>query len=293
MQGSSSKYAVDEAAEMQNDRIRIPDNSAPLVIRSRDPGTTLRNINSKYIGHTVKEVAGERPVTAWFSNQGSLIVYVKSTAAFNRLKNITSMSGIAVKAELPRWFNRNAGKIRGVPARFSEKRLLQLLSDQGVINVRRQFAHSQQADGTVRVANTNHVVLHFGPDRPKPRQIKLDFQLYEVHHYLPPPVQCSKCQAFDHVAKTCSNGYRCKICAGPHAYQLCTMRDRMRCANCDGNHTATFAACPAKLREVQRELSGRLKEERERRRQLQLLDQEREAEELENSSQYSRYFYFQ
>ncbi|XP_077497693.1 uncharacterized protein LOC144108302 [Amblyomma americanum] len=292
MQGSScSKHAVDEeTAEVQNARIRIPDNSVPLVIRSTDPSITPRDLNSRYIGRTLKEVAGEKPVTAWFSNQGSLVVYVKSSEAFNRLKSVTAISGIPVQAELPRWFHRHAGKIRNVSALFSEKCLLELLAEQGVIHVRRQLAHSQRADGTVRVKSTNHVVLHFGPDRPRPRQVKLGLKLYDVHYYSPPPVQCTKCQAFDHVARACTNGYRCKICSGPHAYRICTKRNRVRCANCAGDHKATFAACPAKLREVKRTRMARQREEWERRRELR--DQAREDKELENSSQYGRHFYF-
>lgn len=294
---SCSKYILEQEARESgapNARMVIRDGTAPLVIRSIDPGVSLSDVSSKYIGRSLEEIAGERLSNAFFSNRGCLTAYVKSTSAYRRLRAITSLSGVPVTADLPRWFHKNAGKLKNVPERYTEKNLMDRLYDLGVINVRRQVNHIQLPDGRVQIKPTDQVVVHFGPDRVVPSQVKLGFNLYEVHPYVPPPVQCSRCQEMRHVAKSCPNETRCKVCAGPHTYKLCTVSKGrlMRCANCGGGHTATYAHCPAKMREVRRLYRERLAEMNRQRARLRELDEQREAEEMENSSQYSRYFVF-
>lgn len=297
--GSSfDKYALEQEVKetgVPNARMIIREGTAPLVISSVDPAVSLSDVSSKYIGHSLQEIAGEPLCNAFFSNRGSITAYVKTTRAFRRLRAVTSLSGVPVRAEFPRWFHKNAGKLKNVPARFTEKNLLDRLSEVGVINVRRQITHTILPDGTVDAKPTEHVVVHFGPDRLMPAQVKLGFTLYEVYPYVPPPVQCSKCQEMNHVAKSCPNETRCKVCAGPHGHRLCTAGKRNRqprCANCGGGHTASYAHCPTKMREVQRMYKERFDELRKQHDKLRELDNQREVEEMENSSQYSRYFVF-
>lgn len=294
--GNYSKYAVDEEVPEKGSRLEIKDGTVPLVIRSLDPGLTLRELDSRRMSRTLTQVAGEELDRVFFTNKGCVTVYVTSSRAFTRLKAITSITGVSVKAELPRWFHRNACKIGPVPQKFNDKRLLELLSPSGVIHVRRQLVHSRRPDGSIRIDPTDLVVLHFGPEYKVPRQVKMGMRLYDVHSFLPPPVLCSRCQEFGHVAKTCPNGQRCKHCAGPHPYQICTkILETPRCANCDGAHTTTFAGCKAKLREVKRKRDQAIAEKRQRNNELRKLDEQREAEqadEFETSSRYSRYFFF-
>ncbi|KAH6921520.1 hypothetical protein HPB50_002100 [Hyalomma asiaticum] len=259
---SCDKYSLEQEARetgAPNARMVIKEGTVPLVIRSVDPGVKLGDVSSKYIGHSLEEIAGERLSNAFFSNRGCITAYVKSSEAFRRLKAITSLSGVAVRADLPRWFHNNAGKLKDVPERYTEKNILDRLSDVGAINVRRQISFFNLPNGRVESKATQQVVVHFGPERVVPAQVKLGFTLYQVHPFVPPPVQCTKCQELYHVAKSCPNGTRCKICAGSHPHQLCTAdkTKERRCANCGGDHTATYAHCPAKMREVQRQYRQR------------------------------------
>ncbi|KAH9846445.1 hypothetical protein C2E23DRAFT_686804, partial [Lenzites betulinus] len=50
--------------------------------------------------------------------------------------------------------------------------------------------------------------------------------LCSVSKFIPPPMQCYRCQAFGHTAKACSvssspSTIRCARCAGPHALREC------------------------------------------------------------------------
>lgn len=295
--GNYSKYSVNqEAAEGKRSLLDIRDGTVPLVITSLDPGLTLRELDGRRIRRTLTQVAGEELERMFFTNRGGITVYVTSSQAFTRLKALTSIIGVSVKAQLPRWFHRNACKVGPVPQKFNDKRLLELLAPSGVIHVRRQLVHSRRPDGSIQIDPTDQVVLHFGPEYQVPRQVKMGMKLYDVHSYLPPPVLCSKCQEFGHVAKTCPNGQRCKHCAGPHPYKVCTkIMETPRCVNCDGDHTTTFAGCKAKMREVKRKRDEAIEAKRKHIRELRMLDEQREAEQaeaFETSSRYSRYFFF-
>lgn len=295
--GGYSKYSVkQEAADGKRSLLDIKDGTVPLVISSLDPGLTLRELDGRRIHRTLTQVAGEELERMFFTNRGGITVYVTSSQAFTRLKALTSIIGVSVKAQLPRWFHRNACKVGPVPQKFSDQRLLELLAPSGVIHVRRQLVHSRRPDGSIQIDPTDQVVLHFGPEYQVPRQVKMGMKLYDVHSYLPPPVLCSKCQEFGHVAKTCRNGQRCKHCAGPHPYKVCTkIMETPRCVNCDGDHTATFAGCKAKMRAVKRKRDEAIEAKRKRIRELRMLDEQREAEQaeaFETSSRYSRYFFF-
>lgn len=65
-------------------------------------------------------------------------------------------------------------------------------------------------------------------------------------HYRPKvrPVQCGKCQSFDHSTYFCtSTEVKCPVCAGPHQRGDPRCTAERRCANCGGPHTATYGNC--------------------------------------------------
>jgi hypothetical protein len=78
-----------------------------------------------------------------------------------------------------------------------------------------------------------------------------------VSLYIPRPPQCFRCQDWGHRATGCPGEARCGRCAGPHATadHTCTHdhpcppgqkcdTDRLKCANCKGNHASWTRACP-------------------------------------------------
>ncbi|XP_047105266.1 titin-like [Schistocerca piceifrons] len=67
------------------------------------------------------------------------------------------------------------------------------------------------------------------------------------------PTQCYLCQRFRHGANQCELAPRCVKCAGPHLSGACTKKreEPAICANCRGNHPASFRGCPERLKIVQ------------------------------------------
>lgn len=59
-------------------------------------------------------------------------------------------------------------------------------------------------------------------------------------------IQCHKCQLFGHVQKNCHIDYRCMKCGENHSTHECAKPRTTppKCANCGGEHLATFLKCP-------------------------------------------------
>lgn len=58
--------------------------------------------------------------------------------------------------------------------------------------------------------------------------------------------QCYNCQRFNHSSEICKLSPVCVKCSGSHRPSECKIENRsqIKCANCQGNHTANFGGCP-------------------------------------------------
>ena len=97
---------------------------------------------------------------------------------------------------------------------------------------------------------TAQVILHV--EGPLPEYVRFGWNRHSVSVYVPPPMRCYKCQRFGHIASHCAaRKERCRICAGPHPYQECQIKDTHRsenkafCPNCRSPHPASYQSCPA------------------------------------------------
>lgn len=59
-------------------------------------------------------------------------------------------------------------------------------------------------------------------------------------------IQCFRCQRFDHLSINCGMQPRCVKCAQTHKAGECaeTNTSKLVCANCNGNHVASYRGCP-------------------------------------------------
>ncbi len=71
----------------------------------------------------------------------------------------------------------------------------------------------------------------------------LDYCYYRAEEFKPiRPIQCYKCQQFDHVAMNCNADTVCQKCAGNHLKKDC-LNDKEQCANCGEEHQSSFYRC--------------------------------------------------
>lgn len=75
--------------------------------------------------------------------------------------------------------------------------------------------------------------------------------------------QCIKCQAFGHTKNYCYRSPKCVKCAGSHHTNECTWQkknnDNVKCANCQGNHPASYKGCIVR-KQLQQKLYPKLRE---------------------------------
>ncbi|KAL3184213.1 hypothetical protein MRX96_032329 [Rhipicephalus microplus] len=166
-----------------------------------------------------------------------------------RSQRVRYLDGAPVEVTVPLWHGQNAAKIRRVPTWISDEDMREsLYKSAGVVSVRRLIAYGAPgAEGRRRDKPQTSVVLVFCPELSRlPDSVTLCGVQYNVEPYSLPPTQCMRCQMFGHeVAKCPARVARCKVCAGPHDYRHCDFRGRrLKCANCEGPHAATFAMCP-------------------------------------------------
>ena len=58
------------------------------------------------------------------------------------------------------------------------------------------------------------------------------------------PMQCKRCQRFEHTQRNCGYAPRCVACGGSHLSGGCsTPREQPKCCGCGGNHTANYRVC--------------------------------------------------
>ena len=86
--------------------------------------------------------------------------------------------------------------------------------------------------------------------------VKLDYCHYKAEEYKKPirPMQCFKCQQFDHVAINCKEDTICQKCAGNYLKKDC-LSDKENCANCGEEHNSSFHQCVIYKQKLEAKLS--------------------------------------
>ncbi|XP_072144472.1 uncharacterized protein [Dermacentor andersoni] len=218
----------------------------PVVFRPTSEGTTFWQVNPNRVSAEIVFAAKEKVQSFRTTRDGSFSVSVASLASAKRLLMLSSVGGLEVKPFIPESYTRNVGKVKHVPLQYTDDQLLDFLKDAGVISARRQIRYSRQEDGAVKSYPLHTVILTFRDDRPIPGRIYLGFTSHPVEEYLGPALRCCNCQRFGHMVKTCRSTHRCKICSEDHGHKECRSLLQPKCANCAGNHAASFSGCPQK-----------------------------------------------
>ncbi|KAM7306859.1 zinc finger protein OZF [Ixodes scapularis] len=135
----------------------------------------------------------------------------------------------------------------------SEEEILEGLSGQGVVAVRRIFI---RRDGQERPLK--HLVLTFA-STVLPENIKAGYLHCKVRPYIPNPRRCFKCQRYGHSSVTCRGKTTCAKCgATDHPADTCE-GTLLKCVNCSGAHPTYSRACP-KFQEEKKILTLKIKE---------------------------------
>lgn len=218
----------------------------PILFKPIVSEASFWKVNPNVVAREVVAVAKEQVLNHRINRDGSLSLSVPSLAAAQRLLETSKIASLEVRAEIPRSYCLNFGRITDVPIEYTEHCLLEYLKEVGVVSVCRQKTFVPREDGSVEERLLRSIVLQFRPDRPMPTRVFLGFTSHPVTEYFGTAIQCYKCQRHGHIARFCRGPLRCKVCSGPHSHKVCPSRREPKCANCGASHAATFSGCPRK-----------------------------------------------
>ncbi|CAF1061060.1 unnamed protein product [Brachionus calyciflorus] len=74
--------------------------------------------------------------------------------------------------------------------------------------------------------------------------IRIGYSSYRIEEWKhePKPLQCKKCNRFNHKSQDCEKETICPLCTGNHTLQECP-KEKIECSNCGGNHPAFSKKC--------------------------------------------------
>ncbi|KAH7976108.1 hypothetical protein HPB52_008667 [Rhipicephalus sanguineus] len=241
---SCNSYSFEELALQPKISIAAMPLAIPIIFRHQEASRSFWQADYAKVRRDLVQCAGCKLPSQKVLRSGFLSVIAPNPDAGRRLLQMSSIADIAVAAVLPNWYNKNMGKISGVPFRYTDRQLVDIFAEAGVIHARRQVTFLRRKDGSVSATPEDGIVLTFRPDIELPETIALGFDEFRVHTYCAAPTQCYRCLRFGHIAHDCNSARRCKLCGGPHIYKDCKSPNEPVCANCGGDHAATFTGCP-------------------------------------------------
>jgi len=221
-----------------NTKFNTKESTKPLFVEKKE------SAKREYIFSKVKDlIKGSR-----YTQNGNLLIYPKSNEAKEILLKIESQEfkvRITKGSQLQKRPNPSPtlAVVRGVSkqltdAEFKEfsglegKRIISAATNEPTTLMRIKCESVNQKEHLIK----NGLSISFGK--------KLTVVDYKPNN----PLQCHNCMGFGHRATTCPSEIICKKCANKgHSSKNCTKPDNQedKCANCEGNHPATFAACPS------------------------------------------------
>ena len=107
----------------------------------------------------------------------------------------------------------------------------------------KQFCNCEEVKLFNSSKQTRSALISFVSE-PTTNYVTIDYCRFKMHQYIPRPVRCFRCQAYDHTAASCRrDAPRCARCTEPHDTRDCTSATRL-CVNCGQQHSAAWSGCP-------------------------------------------------
>lgn len=209
-------------------------------------------------------IAGENTFTYKCLKDNTMKIQAKSISAYNALKKFIkdkNLSWYTYQVKSERSFD---VVVNGLHRSFDVEDLKAILTAKGHIvrsaNVMMRRVFDRESE-TTKSIYMDKFMVHLEP-RPNNKDI---YNIDAIDHCIvsvePPhrrkvgPSQCKNCQSRGHTANYCYRASVCVKCAGHHHTSKCSMGhgDKLKCANCGGEHTANYLGCP----EYQKQLRAR------------------------------------
>lgn len=169
---------------------------------------------------------------------GDILVVCTSLAQAINLTNITDLANTSVTCKRKTQKKLNYKKVvKNIEKGFEDDQLKKALSSQGVLEAKRFI---KKKDG--QEFKTRAVLLTMTTDKD---ELTLGYLKIKLENYNPPPIRCFGCNRWGHGISSCRSRLRCLRCGEAHEVQKCKLEKAVKCINCEGEHSAAYAGCPA------------------------------------------------
>ena len=272
VQGSRSdkrRFSATEITPTQNSdkqaRVQIQSNREtgdggsgfPVYVRCVDPRVDITTLNPVKVK---KEIIDQFHVSGLIQKAGqSLRVFCSTESQRNQflqtgiiILNYRVVCSLPYRKTEPREGGGRQGTVRKVIGRVSaqvtDEELCKATGADSALRIPVRLRQTQAPGATVSQRDTgvmtSAVILSYPNGKTPPAQADLGWQTCRLMPYVPEPRRCYKCQKFGHTAKFCKKQQPvCPVCSEEHQYEECTNKDRPKCANCTGTHSASYRKC--------------------------------------------------
>lgn len=225
-----------------SDLFTSPASGAPVIIQLASEPRSFCPMSltekKKFMACLIDIIGQVKPGTKW-TQRGELYIYPTTKTQKNLLLQQTYVNKCEIKVSLCKSELEVKGVIYNIPPNNTEEELRELLTNQGVIGVKR-FS-TPGPNNTLKILPM--VTLHFN-SRTLPREVCIAHEIFPVKKYIPRPSLCRKCWIFGHPENVCASPIVCRMCSNNHEESaVCpSPRKGPTCSKCD--HIAGTAACP-------------------------------------------------
>lgn len=198
---------------------------------------SFRSVSPFLIHKTIKSVIGEVESLKKLKS-GDLLIKLSNTSQAQSISSTKTLVSFSVSVLPHNTLNFSKGVISESEFyNVSEEEILENLSDQGVVGVRRITIRR----GTESF-KTKHIILTF--NNPKlPSHVTAAYLRCPIRPYIPNPLRCFHCQRFGHSKAACRGSMVCARCSiAGHESEGCS--NTARCFNCNGDHPSFSKSCP-------------------------------------------------
>ena len=188
-----------------------------LVVESADPQKKLCDLNDVFMDTTIRGVTSASVSIEWMGP--ALLVEVSHEAFARNLQRMTQIDQFPVKVSPHRSLNTRKGvaKFGRAATGMSNEEVLDALNssprNRDMPFVAEAYRVSANRNNGKQPTGTFFLTFQ-GTTLPK--KIRLGFEQFDVHLYVPSPRRCFKCQKFGHNTRVCrAREEVCQTCATP------------------------------------------------------------------------------
>ena len=190
------------------------------------------------------------------NRSGTFTLYFVEVNSFNKVLNelptiLTAKGHTNAKLFVPRSIQRikateRVAFVKRVDEDIPEARMTQALKDVGLLVTNVDRLRSKDGNKPTRT-----VKITFEDAANRNTFVRTGLQVDSMHFIAESatqntkPVQCYMCLQYNHIAKYCKNKQICSRCGDDHKADQCKIADdKVKCHNCNGNHSAISTDCP-------------------------------------------------